>query len=603
MSAFTPIIKISENVTRDLLNAANDRGISADSLDFDLLSYETYFKGTVDDEWQLLKGNDLLAQTTETEIRSAVFLLRQEYEIRIRPFQPHPYLNLRCSVATDKLKTKAIISIDPSSVIPLKKGIQEWLKEEILRKQLRHGLMIGICSANLDQEINRLLVKLQKEGPLKAPYRLPIGDFFPPTLPIDDKILLHYKELKKNNSMIEGIQPGDLLLEYVFPKHGRDGRGCDGRHIAVNEPNIKYATYIQIDEETIRAEEDGGSIRFFSKVSGFLQRKKGVFTISQELQLESADFKNTASIETGADKEVSLKIKKKVANEDAVGVGVNIDVQKLDVSGTVGGNAKIQACEVTIGAQTHKQSQINVTEVANIHLHRGNLKAREANIDVLETGKVEADIVRVKKMVGGEIIAREIHIDLLYSNARITALESIEIQKIEGDGNNLIINPHSIDAYHEKIETLDQEIRDKTSRLQQESKEFIARQISFKDKNSRIKQIQQRIIDAQKSGSTPMKADLVRIQQYKSEAETLKNTSAKLAEQEEHLHTLQAELDKLYEADLHAVVTHHGIHNGHNRVIFIDPKTAQEYATTPSGKVTHIRLRKEGEDKRLLLES
>ena len=37
----------------------------------------------------------------------------------------------------------------------------------------------------------------------------------------------------------------------------------------------------------------------------------------------------------------------------------------IDVSGTVGGNAKIQACEVNIGAQTHRHSNINVTEVRN----------------------------------------------------------------------------------------------------------------------------------------------------------------------------------------------------------------------------------------------
>lgn len=603
VSGFTPVLKTSENVMSDLLNAANDRGISADSLDFDLLSHETYYKGTVDEEWQKLEGGDLLSKTTETELRSSIFLIRQEYQIRIRPIKPHPFLTLRATVATDKLRTKAVLVIDPTSTIPLKKGIQEWLKEEINRKLLRHGIILDLCSANLDQEINRLLVKIQKEGPLKLPYRLPIGDFFPPVLPTDDKILLHYKELNKNNSMIEGIHPDDLLLEYVFPKHGRDGRGCDGRFIEVNEPSIKYATYIQIDEETIRAEEDEGSIRFYSKVSGFLQRKRGVFTISQELRLDTASFKETGSIETGIDKQVSLKIQKNVSDEDAVGTGINIDVQKLDVSGTVGSNAKIQACEVTIGAQTHKKSEISVTEIANVHLHRGNLKAREANIDILETGRIEADVANIKQMVGGEVIARIVNIDVLYSNARITALEKIEIQKIDGDGNNLIIDPHSIEAYHQKIESLEAEVRGKTSRLQIDSKEYTTRQISFRDKNARIKQIQQRVLEAQKSGSAPMKADVVRLQQYKTDAATLKTTAEDLQTREEELHRIKAELEKLYDADLHAVVTHHGIHNSHNRVIFIDPKTHQEYAITPNGKVTHIRLRREGEDKRLVLEN
>jgi hypothetical protein len=463
--------------------------------------------------------------------------------------------------------------------------------------------MIGIYDLDLDREVNRLLLKIQKEGPLKAPYRLPIGEFFPPVAPTDDNILLHYKRNKEGKSMIDGVQPGDLLLEYIFPKNGRDGRGCDGNHISIPEPKIKYAAYIVIDENTISSEEDTNSIRFYSKASGFIERKKGVFTISQELRLESASLKQTGSIEAGMDKDISLTIKKNVSNEDSVGMGMNIDVQKLDVSGTVGSNSNIQACEVNIGAQTHKKSKINVTEIANIHLHRGNLKAREANIDILEAGKIEADIVRIKKMVGGEIIGREIHIETLYSNANITALESITIQNIEGEGNNLIIDPHAIAGYHEKIASLETEIRDKTSRLQVQSKEFIGQQITFKEKNARIKQFQKRVIDAQKSGAEPMKADVVRLQQYKNDAANLKNISEELKKQDLHLHDLKATLEQLYEADLHATVTHNGIYNGHNRIVFIDPKTHQEYAISPEGKVTYIRLRQEGDEKRLLLES
>lgn len=599
----TPIIQLSTNIMSDLLNTANNHGLSADGFDFDLLSYETYFKGTVDEEWQYLRGNNLLENTTEIEIRSNLFLLRQEYQIQIREFKPHPYLNLRFSIATDKYKSKAVAIIDPTSTIPLKKGVQEWIKEAILKRELRHGLMIGIFDVNLDQEINRLLLKIQKDGPLKEPYRLPIAECFPPVLPINDKVLLHYKELSNTNSLIQGVQPGDLILEYIFPKHGRDGRGCDGKHIEVPEPSVKYAKYILIDEKTITSDEDSSSIRFYASVSGYVQRHKGIFTISQELQIESASFKKTGSIEAGIDKEISLKVKKKISNEDAIGTGVNIDVQKLDVSGTVGSNSKIQACELNIGSQTHKKSQINVTQVANIHLHRGNLKAKEANIDILEAGRIEADTVRIKTMAGGEIIANKVYIDTLHSNAKITALELIEIQNIEGEGNNLIINPDAIESYHEKIASLKMNIQEKTSRLQEQSKEFITKQISFKEKNSRIKQFQQRVLEAQKNGAEPAKGDIVRLMQYKAEVNALKEFSEKLKEDELSLHGLEEELEKLYAADIHAVVTHNNMYNGHNRVLFIDPKTHQEYAISPNGKVTHIRLHQVGDEKKLLLES
>ncbi|MDO9057286.1 MAG: hypothetical protein Q7U69_12170 [Sulfuricurvum sp.] len=603
MSTFIPITLISSNVTEDLKKIARDHRIAVEKLDFDLLSYETYFKETMDEEWQLLRASNLLSQTTEVELRSPHFQIRQEYQIHIRLLKPHPYLDLHFSIATDKTKSKAIAIIQPTSKIPLKKGVQEWLKEAIVRKQLRHGLLIGLYDLDLDREINRLIIKIQKEGPLAFLYRLPIGEFFLPIAPINDKVILHYKELNKTKSLIEGVNPEDLILEYVLPKYGRDGRACTGEHIAVADPVLKYATYILIDPETIRSEQDEESIRFYATVSGFVERKQGIFFISQELQIESASFKKTGSIETGLDKDVSLKINKKVDSEDAIGMGVNIDVQKLDVSGTVGGNAKIQACEVNIGAQTHKKSHINVSEIANIHLHRGNLKAKEANIAILEAGKVEADIIRINKMMGGEIIAREIHIDTLYSNARVIALESITIQKIEGEGNNLIIDPLAIESYNYQISELEMNIRDKNSKIQIESKEFIARKIKLKEQNERIQQIQERVLAKQKKGEIPLKADMVRLQQYKTEAEQLKEFVNLIKEAEASLQQLEEKLEKLYEADLHAVVTNYGIYNGHNRILFIDPKTRREYGITPEGKATHVRLQQEDDEKKFLLES
>lgn len=603
MSTFVPITVVSQNVVQDLKKAALEQRVPVDALDFDLFSYETYFKETTDEEWQRLRESDLLSQTTEIEVRSPHFLLRQEYQIHIRLQKPHPYLNLNFTIATDKTKSKVIVIIDPTSKIPLKKGIQEWIKEAIIRKMLRHGLLIGLYDQGLDREINRLIIKIQKEGPLAFLYRLTIGEFFLPILPINDKVILHYKEANKTNSLIEGVSPGDLILEYILPKYGRDGRACTGEHIAVPDPSTKYANYIVIDPETVRSEQDEESIRFFASVSGFVERKQGIIFISQELQIESASFKKTGSIETGLDKDVSLKINKKVSSEDAVGMGVNIDVLKLDVSGTIGSNSKIQACEVNIGAQTHKRSQINVSEIANIHLHRGNLKAKEANITILEAGKVEADIIRIQKMMGGEIIAREIHIDTLYSNARVIALESITIQNIEGDGNNLIIDPHAIESYHDKITELEITIRDKTSRLQIESKEFIARKLTLKEKSSRIKEIQERVLVKQKKGELPLKADLVRLQQYKAESESLHEFAEKLKEVETDIQLIGEKLEQLYEADLHAIITHYGVYNGHSRILFIDPKTHQEHSISPEGKVTKVRLKKENDEKKFQLES
>jgi len=593
----------TSSVPQELTRAAQEWHLPLDEIDFDILEYRTYYRGTIDEDWQTLRASRLEEITTENEIRSATFFLRQEYQILIRPLQIHPLFDLRFNIATDKQKTKAIAIIDPSSKIPLKKGIQERIKAAVYRKKLRAGFMIGITDGNLDQEINRMLLKIQKEGALELLYRMPIAEFFPPTLPVDDTVLLHYKKIQRQNNLVDGVEPDDLILEYVFATRGRDGRSCTGEHIHVGEPLIRYANAITIDPESIRAQEDERSIRYYATQSGYVERKNGIFGIGHELRLEGASFKKTGSIEAGSEKDIHIKIQHQDQSKDAIGTGVNIDVQKLDVNGTIGNNTKIQAREVSIGAQTHKNSQIDVEENATIHLHRGHLKAKEATIEILEAGRVEAETVRVQKMSGGEIIAQRVFIDTLYSNAKITALESIEIKTILGDGNNLIINPYAIPAYQEQITALDNDLKIKTSELQQLSKDFISREFAWKEKVSRIQFLQERINTAVQEKRTPLKADTIHVQQHQKEGEELNKQRSLLHENEAMLHSMEQKLEKLYDADLHARISYYGEYDGHTLIQFIDPRTHHPYSVTPHGKVTHITLRKEGDTKKFLFES
>jgi len=593
----------ASSVPTALAQAAQAWGVAIEKIGFDLLSYHTYYRGTVDEDWCTLEASRLEDITTEVEIRSSPFEVRQEYQLIIRPLQPHPHFDLRLSLASDKHKVKAIVIIDPSSVIPLKKGIQAYIKEEIHSKKLRAGLLIGITDSDLDTQINQLLLKIQKEGPLREPYRMNVTQFFPPIQPINDNVVLHYKKIAHENNLIQGVLPDDLILEYIFALKGRSGRSCTGEHIHMGEPLIRYANAIVIDPETIKTEEDLLSIRFYATKSGYVQRINGIFSIANELHLKHASFRDTGSIETGSDKDIHLKIDHKDQSKDAVGSGVNIDVQTLDIKGTVGSNTKIQACDLTIGAQTHKKSLIEVQENATIHLHRGDLKAKNATIEILEAGKVEAQTVHVAKMMGGEIIANHVIIDTLYSNAKITALNSITITTIVGEGNNLIINPRALPSYQEQINTLELNLKKANIHIQNKGKELLGKELTLKEQMNRIKQTQEKIKAATAHNQPPLKADLVRVQQFKLALSELKNEQTSIKAHEEEIHTIEDTLNKLYDADIHATITHHGCYNGHTQILFVDPKTSQKYVASPQGTVTKITLRREGEDKKIIFES
>ncbi|MDP2078566.1 MAG: FapA family protein [Sulfuricurvum sp.] len=597
-------IKITTfTVPAELKKIAQQWNLPVDAIDFDVLSYGTQYKGAIDEDWCTLDGNDLGEITTEVEIRSPLLLIRQEYQLLIRPLVPHPYFDFRFTMASDKYKSKLVAIVDPSSILPLKKGLQEYLKETINRKKLRSGFMIGITDGSLEKEINAMLLKIQKEGPLTEPYRLPIAHFFPPAAPINDNVILHYKKIQRSNNLLDGVEVDDLILEYILPQNGVDGRSCTGEYIHVGDPLIRYAKAINTDSQSIRAEEDHHSIRFYATKSGFVERKNGLFTISQDLHLKNASFKSTGSLEAGSEKEINIKIGAGEEGDDAVGSGVNIDVQTLDVKGTIGSNTKIQACEVTIGAQTHKKSFIEVEGNATIHLHRGNLKAKDAIIDILEAGTVEAQTVYVKSMSGGEIIAQRVIIDVLYSNAKITALESIEIKSIVGDGNDLIINPRAIPSYLEQITVLEDELARKQLELREKGKKYLQQELLLKEDRTRIQRTIENINIASRQNREPLKSDKERLTQYKSAVESLKNEAVMIKAQEDALNAFERKLDRLYEADLQAVVTHHKAYDGNTRVQFIDPKTRRTHSTSPKGNITHIRLHKEGDEKKFFFES
>ena len=63
----------------------------------------------MDEEWRILEASRLEDVTTEVEIRSSPFEVRQEYELVVHDLQTHPHFDLHLSLASDKNKTKAVI--------------------------------------------------------------------------------------------------------------------------------------------------------------------------------------------------------------------------------------------------------------------------------------------------------------------------------------------------------------------------------------------------------------------------------------------------------------------------------------------------------------
>ena len=595
--SFTPVVRTSHSIVKSLLEFAKDRKIDVRTLDFELLSFETLMKREIDLEYKVIKETKHLSKD---DFLNSSTLFVQEYSINVLPLK-RVAKEIQISLAANKLKTKAIVTILPGSLFR-KDLTLEKVKEMIWLKKLRAGLYIDIFEPNLDAQITKLIKIVPPDKPLSKELKFTVALGIDPIPPVDGQIEKLYEEKNsQSNSIIDSVDKGELIVRYLKEKDGSNGRSCDGKYIQMREPRTK--NLMPIIDETILTNENKDFIEYFANDDGYISHVGQKLTISKTLKLEGADFKYTANIDGGdSSKDVSVHIAhKKSHSEDAVGSGVTINVKDLNIDGSVGSNVNISAQELKIDAQTHKNSKIDVQNSANVKLHRGDMRANDAEIDILESGKITAHrSIHVKKMLGGEAIAPIVIVDELLSNATIIASEYIEIRSLNGTNNKLIINPDAIESHHKELEELQNKAKAKIAELKSISADLDERLQEHLKQTDRMKTFQQRVLKSQKAGQTPMKQDIIRIKEFKRNSIKLQTEKEYIKLQQHTMNESNAEIEKIQNKDLHAKIVSRSEYDGHSKVIFVNMKTKEEILIMPEGKIETISLVLNDEGERVI---
>lgn len=592
---FTPVVRTATSIPKTLLEFSKDRKINIKLIDFELISFQTLTKEESDVEWQIVEDTKSISQE---DLLSESIKIRQEYSIKIFPKQRAKEIVLSCGV--NKLKTKAIITIPQGTLLARTKQQLKELRDAIWKQKLRAGLYINIFEPKLGAQLKKLLTSIAPNKPLSKDIKFTIAEGINPKLPVDARVEKIYEE-KESESIIDGVESGDLIARYHKEQSGEDGRACNGKYIKIRNPivvNIRPKITQKVTQK-----ETKELVEYFANENGYVLLERGMLTISQQLKLNKADFKSTANIDAGGDdRDISVTISHKQSHsEDAIGSGVHIDVKELDVNGSIAANVNINTQELNVDAQTHRDSKIEVENNANIQLHRGDLSASNAEINILETGKVRAkESIHIKKMLGGEACAPIVMVDELLSNSTIIASERIEIQSINGDNNQLIINPNAVESHHSDIKELKEKIAD-TQKTYKMKRETVERKLQeHANEIDRVKTFQKRILHASKSGKAPMKQDVLRVKMYKRNAEKLMQEKRAIEVDKEEIVTLEKELESLLNADLHALILSKTNYNGHTKVIFINPQTKEELTDYPEGRHEKISLTFDADGERVI---
>ncbi len=423
---------LTQNVNKELYKVAREYNLPISSLDFNLLSYKTYVKFPGDDfveaDKQLLEKfmieDNLINEEAE---------IKQIYEIEIIKSKPNDKFELLGEMNVNNLYTYAEFIVSKYSLLNNLKKI----KEELNKKKIKNSLLIGIFDL-MDEDIKKLQNIILIDGKLNSDFKIRLCKGLEPIKSVNGEIIYHFSK----NTLIFPVKKGDVLIEIILPKPGRNGRDCRGKIIKVEKLKEFKIPEILFDEGAIEKKVSDEKILFVAKKDGYITKEDGKFVIKDEMEVRQINLK-TGNVK-GADKsDVKLNVKENNVLKEAIMDNMIVETTELIVKGNIGNKAKIKTQKLIIEGQTHKNSKI-ITQEGEINVHKGEVKAKKLKIKRLEGGVVIADEVDIGLSIGGRVYAKKIKINTMLSHNKFFASEEIKICDDKGEENLLSISPKKV---------------------------------------------------------------------------------------------------------------------------------------------------------------
>ncbi|MCW8837237.1 MAG: FapA family protein [Thiovulaceae bacterium] len=583
----TTVLK-TPNVAKELVSLAESNGVNVNSLDFNILDMQTFTRmndGKKESEWEEISNDELYELDDASALMNKKFQIKQVYEIEIftKNTEEDKFKDFNIAVGANPSKSKIYLSIKEGSKLNYFKDFEQEITMLINNKKVRAGILINIFDEMLRGTISKLSSKVKVEENLvyEKNDTLLIAEGIEPVPTIDDELILHYEEKEeaseedkvdyKKRGFIKNVFKDEVLIEYIKPKKGVDGRNCKGEFIPALEPQEINVPEFNIDD-TITKKDEKDSIKYLAKENGYITFEDNTYSIKTDLDVDAISFKTTGSIQAGLDSEVNMNVKEVDFDKDAVGAGMDVEVTEIDIEGNVGPNSTVFAKKATIGGQTHKTSKIRADNV-DINVHKGRAYGKKIHISRLEHGVVDGDIVDVVQAIGGDIRGKEVHIEICGSYVKATSHKLIEIQKLQGQENTFTIDAllkkdkrQSKEKNEEEIAGLETDIRDIGKEIQKYSQTIEKNKASFTE-------LKKRLIHYKKNGIKMPSSFVEKYKQFLKIESHLESIKEELKFKQDKLNLLTTQTASFQDNIMDARIVNHDRWTGYNKLIFklIDP--------------------------------
>lgn len=595
------VIVETDSVYQELNNVASNYNIDPNFIDFDILDIFTQYK--IQDNEPVLSNENLDIFYDPNFILDPNLQIFQSYKVEFYDTRERKAAVLpTISLNTNKLMTHIIANIKADSAIKFAHSLEKDIISYINKKLLKLKILIGIRNTTMITEVKKIIADIRVNGIIEQDRKFSVCVWPNPVEHVNERVIFHYKTKTgseqngnkidySDRGFIKGVVAGENIIEYIKPKEGHIGRNARGEIIPIAQPKIYEDKPIEVSDciEKVETEE---SIKYISKKSGYVIEEKGVYTIKDQLDLNSASFNTTGSIDTRFDSDISINISENDILKDAVGPGIAIKTSTINVNGNVGNGAHITAKNVTIGGQTHAKSTINST-FANIAVHLGTCICDEAKIGRFEGGQVKAKKVFIDTAIGGTIIAHEVYIKNLFSNVKITASTIVQIDKLNGNNNKIIIDVASMHDYESKLS----DYLSKTEKLRADianlAKELTVKYNLIKTNEESVNQIKNRVVELRAGNKEPPLSFLNKLKDYSHLVDNYGQMRNEYKQKNDLLNKELGEIKSIQNMVFEAKIINKSNWKQLNEILFklIEPKIDVRYSTRDNQMARMIYLK------------
>ncbi len=584
------VVVRTENVAKELMGVASGNHVNVATLDFNILDVQTYTrmsKDGEDGEWEELSSDEVAQVSHGDMLLNPDFEIKQTYEIEIFSItEPDMFEGFNIAVGANSNITKVYLTIKPGATLTYFEGIEPALTKLINKKKLRANLIVNMFDDQMQTVINDLTARARVSETLKFEEKemLLIGQGIEPVTTVDDDLILHYERKRKKNEdehgrvdhskrgFIVSVVQDELLIEYIKPKMGEPGRNCRGEYLVPSEPLIEHAPDFSVSDK-FEVKENEDTIEYRARQSGYVTFENNAYDINSEMEVSEISFKTTGSIDSSLDAEVSINVKETDVMKDAIGMGMDVEVNEINIEGNVGANARLHANKATIEGQVHQSAEVVANDL-KINIHKGHAKGKKVHVTRLEHGTVEAEVVTIAQASGGKIFAKEIHIEILGSHVTMTATNRIEVEQLKGSENHFIINPVLMSSNHSELEENEVKIKEAKRQIIALEKEAEKYTKLIQSNEQAFIDLKKRLIHYKKNGVQMPSSFVKKYKDFQQTQAHLAKLNEELTQKQEYFELLANKHHAFQSNIFEARVICHDKWQGHNTIVFqlIEPE-------------------------------